>query len=250
MGVVFRVLLAGAVCDRISLFWSIAAPVVLLLGLGSLFPQEEYRRNFVLGLLAFGSMGFALSGTGFEVMRQRSRGVYKLLRATPFRLSAFVVALAGARGLVALASVLIVAGAGCVVYGLDWSAAGCALLLPALLLGTACFLFLGFLLGNLGQNENQVAMYNNLFLLPQIFGSEMFYSLAGAPEWVRAASRLMPASHFVDALHAAAALDGTALLSSLAALVAAALLALGLAVATFRWEAGGGVRFTVRAKGH
>ena len=238
MWVTFRALLAGAVRDRISLFWSVLAPLALLFGLGSLFPQPEYRRQLILGLLAFGSLGFALSGTGFEVMRQRTRGVYKLLRATPFRIAAFVGALTCARGLITLASVVVVAAAGAVVYRVDWSAWSIVLLLPVLITGTACFMLLGFLLGNLGDNENQVAMYNNLFLLPQLFASEMFYSLAGAPGWVKAVSRLMPAHHFVEAMRAAVALDGAALLSSLAVLLGMTLVALGLAVATFQWDTG------------
>lgn len=234
--VTFSALLAGAVRDRISLFWSVVAPLALLFGLGSLFPEPGYRRNLVLGLLAFGSMGFALSGTGFEVMRQRTRGGYKLLKATPFRISAFVAALTGARGLIALASAAVILGVGAVVYGTDGPVWSLALLVPVLSVGTACFVFLGFVLGNLGDNENQVAMYNNLFILPQVFASEIFYALDGAPAWVSTVSRLMPASHLVDALRAAVALDWAGLGSSLAVLVGMTLLALALAVATFRWD--------------
>lgn len=245
MGVIFGALLSGALRDRISLFWSVAVPLILLFGLGSLFPQPEYRRHLIPGLLAFGSLGFALSGTGFEVMRQRARGVYKLLRATPFPIAAFAGALAGARGLVALASALVVAGAGALVYETGWSVWSVLALLPVLITGTACFVFLGFILGNLGENESQVAMYNNLFFLPQIFASETFYPLAGAPGWVVALSRLMPASHFLEALRAAAALDAAALFPPLAILLAMTLLALGLAVATFRWDSKEDLRWAV-----
>lgn len=178
------------------------------------FPQPEYRRNLVLGLLAFGNLGFALSGTAFEVMRQRTRGVYRLLKATPFRISAFVAVLAGARGLVSLVSAAVILDVGAAMYGVDGTPWGLALLLPVLILGSACLMFLGFVLGNLGYNESQVAMYNNLFFLPQVIASEVFYSLDNAPGWVSAVSRLIPVSHSVDAVRVAAALDGAALVSS------------------------------------
>lgn len=213
MWITFCALLNSALRDRISLFWSVLAPLALLFGLGSLFPHPEYRRNLILGLLAFGCLGFALSGTGFEVMRQRTRGVYKML-----------------------AGAVVVLGVGAAVYGVDGTLWSLALFLPVLILGIACFMFLGFVLGNLGENENQVALYNNLFILPQIFASEIFYTLDNTPAWVTAASRLMPASHFVNALRAAAALDGDAFVVSVAMLLGMTLLALFLAVVTFRWN--------------
>lgn len=238
MWVTWLALLRGALRDRISLFWAVVAPLVALFGLGAAFPDPDYRRSLVLGLLAFGAMGFALSGTGFEVMRQRTRGVYKLLRATPFRVPAFVAAVTGARSVVTLASVLVVATVGWAVYGFDWNWQSAVLAVPVLAAGTACFMVMGFLLGNLGETESQVAMYNNLFLLPQMFASEMFYSLAGAPQWVQRISRFMPASYFVDALRAAAAGDGGEVLTGLAVLLGMTALFLVIAVLTFRWDAG------------
>lgn len=236
MWVTWHALVRGALRDRVSLFWSVAAPLALLFGLGSLLPEPDYRRRLVLGLMAFGAMGFALSGTGFEVMRQRTRGVYKLLRATPAPIPVFIAALAGARGLVTLLSALVMAGAGAALYGLHWTGWSVLMGLLVLFTGTACFIVMGFLLGNLGDNETQVAMYNNLFLLPQVLASEMFYSLAQAPQWVRLFSRLMPASHLLDALQAAASGSWSACWPALVVLLGMSAVFLLLAVLTFRWD--------------
>lgn len=236
MWVTWRALLRGALRDRISLFWAVVAPLVALFGLGSVFPDPEQRHRLLLGLVAFGSMGFALSGTGFEVMGQRTRGVYKLLRATPFRIPAFVAALTGARGVVTLASVLVVASVGSAMYGFNWTWWSALLAVPVLAAGLACFMVMGFLLGNLGDNEQQVAVYNNVFILPQVFASDMFYSLAGAPAWVQLVSRFMPASHFMGALRAAAAGDWAAVLPELAVLLSMTVIFVILAVVTFRWD--------------
>ena|GEM_PF-5954232 len=82
-------------------------------------------------------------------------------------------------------------------------------------------------------------MYNNLLILPQALLSEMFYSLAAAPAWVKAASQVMPATHFLNALRAAAAGDVAALWPQAAALAGFTLAALLLVIATFRWDNGG-----------
>jgi ABC-2 type transport system permease protein len=128
-----------------------------------------------------------------------------------------------------------------VAYGLHVSAAAVLLMLPVLLLGILCFSCLGFALGNLGGNESQVAMLNNLFLLPQIFASEMFYSLGGAPAWVRAVSQGLPVSHFLKALQAAAITDLTALLPQFLMLRGFTVAAMALAMITFRWDPDAGL---------
>jgi ABC-2 type transport system permease protein len=236
MWITFRALLSGALRDRISLFWAVVAPVALLLILGSLLNGPGYREHLLLGVLSFGCLGFAMTGTGFEVMRQRTKGVYKLLRATPFKISAFVSAVAGARGLVTLICALLVVASGVLFQGSDLALVRLPLMLGVLALGILCFTFLGFTLGNLAGNETEVAMLNNLFLLPQMFGSEMFYSLAKAPTWVQTLSKLLPASHLLKALQAAATGELSDLLLPLLALVGFTLLALLLAVLTFRWD--------------
>jgi len=233
---IFRALLAGALRDRTSLFWSAVTPLALLVGLGALFPDPEYRQLLWVGALAFGVLSFAMTGTGFQVMSQRTRGVHKLLRVTPFPTVTFIGAVVAARGLVTLicAAALIVAA---VAFGTAQLGVSSMLLaIPVLAVGIACFSALGFALGNLGNDETQVAMFNNLFLLPQIFGAEMFYSLSGAPEWVRVLSRALPVSHFLDALRAAALGDPAAVIQPLTYLAISTVLAIALAALTFRWD--------------
>nr|PZN40316.1 MAG: hypothetical protein DIU70_08170 [Bacillota bacterium] len=112
-------------------------------------------------------------------------------------------------------------------------------MLPGLALGILCCTLIGFVVGNLAGNESQVSLVNNLLFLPMFFASEMFYRLDGAPAWVRAVSRVLPVQHLVAALRSAAVGDGAGMLPALAALVAWAGVALGLAVATFRWDPDG-----------
>lgn len=241
MWIVFRGLLAGALRDRISLFYALIFPAVTLAVLAFFFEDPGYRRHLLVGLTALGGFFFTMSGTGFEVMRQRRRGVYKLLRATPFSTGAFVSALTAARGLIALICTLLVYVGGALSLGFGVAPAGLLLMLPPLLLGTACFTALGFILGNLGNTETQVAGINNLFILPMTFASPVFYSLDAAPRWVQLVSEAMPLTHLVAALQAAAAGDPGAMVRPLAILLGFTAGILAVAVLTFRWDPDAGL---------
>jgi ABC-2 type transport system permease protein len=181
MFVPFRTLLRGALRDRVSLAWAIVFPLVLLLALGFVFPAPGYRRHLLAGMLALSVMFFSLYGIAFESLAQRNQGVYKLLRATPYRTLAFVVNLTLARGMVALLSSAVVAVVGLLVFHVAISVTAVLLLAPVLVLATLCFTFIGLIVGNLSQNETQVAGLNNLVTLPMIFASEAFYSSQAPP---------------------------------------------------------------------
>lgn len=245
MWITFRTLLKGALRDRISLFYAILFPVGLLVGLGIAFPAVAYRRQLVMGLLAMSSLFFAQGGS-FEILAHRNRGVYKLLRATPFRVPAFLAGLTLARGLVSMVSSLVILAVAVLFFGVRLSIGAAFLLLPVLLLGILCFSFLGLIFGNLARHEGQVNMIANLFTLPMLFGSEAFYSLAGAPAWIRAASQAMPTTHLLSATRAAMAGDAAGmLLPALMVLVFSGLF-LALAVLTFRWDPDAGIRVNPR----
>jgi ABC-2 type transport system permease protein len=196
MFVPFRTLLRGAFRDRVSLAWAIGFPLVLLLALGFAFPTPGYRRQLLVGMLALSVMFFSLYGIAFDSLAQRNQGVYKLLRATPYRTLTFVVNLTLARGIVALLSSVLVAVVGVLVFRIAVTPTSALLLVPVLALATLCFTFIGLTIGNLSQTETQVAGLNNLVTLPMIFASEAFYSLAAAPDWgAYAEPRVAPQPH-------------------------------------------------------
>ena len=71
MWIVFRGLLSGALRDRISLFYALIFPTAALAVLAYFFEDPGYRRHLLVGVTALGGFFFTMSGTGFEVMRQR-----------------------------------------------------------------------------------------------------------------------------------------------------------------------------------
>jgi len=232
----FRTLLRGALRDRISLFFAIVFPIGTLLVLGFVFPDPGYRRQLLAGMLAVSTLFFSLNGIAFESLFQRNSGVYKLLRATPYRTITLITNLTASRSVVALLSCALVAIVGVLTFGIAFSWQSALLLLPILVLGTICFTFLGLTISNLVQNENQVAMLGNIVTLPMIFSSATFYSLSNAPAWVKTIGHALPFSYLIDGEHAAFAGNTAGVVFPTLILFGFTVLALLLAVVTFRWD--------------
>jgi ABC-2 type transport system permease protein len=232
----FRTLLRGALRDRISLFFAIVFPIAVLLVLGFVFPSPDYRRQLLAGMLAVSVLFFSLSGIAFESLFQRNSGVYKLLRATPYKSITFITNLTASRGVVALLSCTLVAIVGVLIFGIALSWQSLLLLIPVIGLGILCFTFLGLTISNLAQNENQVAMLNNIVTLPMIFTSATFYSLNNAPSWVTAIGHVLPFNYLIEAEHAAFAGNAGGVVLPLLILFGFTLIAMLLALVTFRWD--------------
>lgn len=236
MAIPFLVLLRGALRDRISLFYAVVIPGALLLILGTLFPSPGYRQQLIAGTLATSLLFFCCTGVAFESLALRNQGVYKLLRATPFRTIDFASILTAARGVVALASALIVGAIGLVAFGILPPMIGLLSILPLLVLATLTFTFLGLAISNFAQNEGQVSMLTNLVTLPMILASEAFYRLDGAPAWVRLIERALPFGYLIDGVRAGLAGDSPGVLKPTLILAASAILALAISIVTFRWD--------------
>ena len=80
-------------------------PIGFLLVLGFVFPDPGYRRQLLAGMLAVSTLFFSLNGIAFESLYQRNSGVYKLLRATPYRTITFIMNLTASRSIVAFSVV-------------------------------------------------------------------------------------------------------------------------------------------------
>ena len=232
----FRTLLRGALRDRISLFFAIVFPVGILLVLGFVFPSSDYRKQLLAGMLAVSALFFSLNGIAFESLFQRNSGVYKLLRATPYKTITFITNLTASRGVVALLSCTLVAIIGVLTFGIALSWQSVLLLTPVMVTGILCFTFLGLTISNLVQNENQVSMLSNIVTLPMIFTSATFYSLSNAPSWVATIGHALPFSYLIDAEHAAFAGNAGGVVFPLLILLGFTLIAMLLALVTFRWD--------------
>lgn len=231
-----RILLVGTMRDRISLIYALAFPLAVLIGLGIAFPNPGYRQQLLGSLVAVSGMFFALNGTGFQVLSHRSHGVYKLLRITPFSTAKFIASLGVARWLVALVCATVVYAVGALALGLQPALVEVLSTILIAAISIALFTLLGFISGNLSNKEEQVNSVASLLSLPMLFLSESFYSLAKAPGWIKALSRLSPFTYVTNGNHAATSGQLPQLVTAAMVLTAFVALALLIATATFRWD--------------
>lgn len=232
---ILRTMIVQLCRDAHTWMWNMAVPLGLLIGLGLYFRDSDYGQRLLSGVLATNLLFGAMTATAFYVIGQRNRGVYKLLRATPLPVLAFVTALTGARLAVTLGISAALIGVGIAVLDTAVTLSGLLLLLPVLVVGSVCFTALGFVVANLAREEQQASILTNLISMPLLFTSEAFYSLEHAPQWIAQVGRAQPFHYLVASLRAAVE-SPAALWQPLAVLSGFAILSVALAVWTFRWD--------------
>ena len=222
-----------------NLLAMLVIPVAVLVFFGWLgIPATGAEPVVVLlpGVLALAIVASGLVNLGIATAYERHYGVLKRLGGTPLTRGQLVVAKVGA---VLAFEVLQVALLLAIAAGpLGWSPAGSvnpALLVGAVLLGTAAFAGLGLLLAGTLRAEATLALANGLFLASLILGG-IVQPLDQLPGPLAAVAGLLPGAALADTLRVAlgsAAGDVTASLAVLAAWAVALPVA---AARTFHWE--------------
>jgi ABC-2 type transport system permease protein len=192
----------------------------------------------VPGSIALAIVASGLVNLGIATAYERSYGVLKRLGGAPIPRWALVVSKVGAVLMLEAVQVLtLVAVAGLVLAwspGAGWSP---ALLVVAILLGTAAFAGLGLLLAGTLRAEATLALANGLFLGFLMLGG-IVLPIDHLPEALRPIAAALPATALADLLRISLASGATTTSAAwpLAVLTAWAIAATALAARTFRWD--------------
>ncbi|WP_431027230.1 ABC transporter permease [Lysinibacillus sp. LZ02] len=234
--VIFKLMLVTAVRDKITVFYSLAFPLLMMIGLGYYFDQGQQQLQIVAGITAISTIFWGMQGIAFQVHAQRNRGVYKLVKLTPMPLILFIFIMVLARTSVGVLINFIIWLTGILLF--DINVTGTTFLITFLLIGigTLCFTSIGFVISNFARNEAQISMISNFIQLPMIFMSEAFYSLDRAPGWVVFIGKVLPFEHYVKALRGLLLVEEGTLLIGFGTLFVYLLFALLLSISTFKWE--------------
>ena len=150
------------------------------------------------GILAMNMMFSALWGVGYVVVRYRKNGVLKRLKVTPLTAFEYLAAQALSRIFVLMFSLVIV-----------W--VGCDLIFSFTVLGSYLDLFLIFFIGSLsltalglvlasrGTSEEFTTGVLNFISWPMMFLSGVWFSLEGAPQWLKSVALIFPLTHLLNA---------------------------------------------------
>lgn len=151
------------------------------------------------GILAMNMMFSALWGVGYIIVRYRKNGVLKRLRATPLTAFEYLTAQALSRILLLMFS-LVVVWLG-VELLFPFRIAGSYLdVLVVFTLGATSLTSLGLLLAARGTSEEFTSGVVNFITWPMMFLSEVWFSLEGAPQWVKTAAELLPLTPLLRAV--------------------------------------------------
>ena len=217
--------------------------------LGTSSPDGEWTREstsgdpikyvdwLIPGILGMNIMFSCLFGVGYVVVRYRKNGFLKRLKATPLRPVEFLAAQILSRLILAIVVTLLLYAATRLLLDVRMEGSGLALFLVAVL-ASISLVSIGLAMAARVTSEELAGGLLNMVTWPMMLLSGVWFSLAGAPEWVQQLSNIFPLTHALTAareimLYGAGVMDVLPQLLILAA-ITAAFLTIGATM--FRWR--------------
>ena len=189
------------------------------------------------GILAMNMMFSALWGVGYVVVRYRKNGVLKRLKVTPLSAFEYITAQAISR-IFLLMFTLVIVWTGCdLIFSFNVQGSYLDLFL-IFFLGSLSLTALGLVLASRGTSEEFTTGILNFISWPMMFLSEVWFSLEGAPGWVKSFSNIFPLTHMLTAARKVMH-DGTGLFTIAPEIVVLSAMTLGflaLGASLFSWN--------------
>jgi ABC-type multidrug transport system permease subunit len=190
------------------------------------------------GILGMNMMFSCLFGVGYVVVRYRKSGFLRRLSATPVTALEFGGAQILSRLLLTVTVTALLYGA--LTLAIPFRNEGSVLLLLLIAIaGAMAMIALGFLMAARFRSEELANGVINLASWPMMLLSGVWFSLEGAPAWLRIASEALPLTQMLNAARAVM-LDGAGLPEvwpQLGLLLVMAVVFLAIAATGFRWRA-------------
>ena len=198
--------------------------------------SANYAAFLLPGLLGLNLMSMGLFGVGMVNVSYREKGKFRRLAVTTLPKWIFLMGQVLHRLTVTLVQSALMLALGWLAFGIR-NQGSYPLLGVVMVLGTACFMAMGFALASFAQTTEGYAAIANAAFFPMMFLSGVYFTLDAAPRWMQQAVVVLPLSPFLKALRAVfndgAGLSGHwAGLAAVAAWTAACFL---VAVKRFKW---------------
>ncbi|MEO7295690.1 MAG: ABC transporter permease [Candidatus Limnocylindria bacterium] len=180
-------------------FFTFAFPLLFMVIFNVLFGAGA-AGFFTPAIIVFGVVTATYTNLAMTVTIARDEGILKRIRGTPLPAWAYLAGRIGHSVAIAFLLVVIVAGFGMLVYGVDvpWGALPIILLL--LVVAAVTFSALGLFVSGLIPNADAAPAVVNASILPVLFISNVFVQMENAPAWLDTVSYLLPVRHFADAM--------------------------------------------------
>jgi ABC-2 type transport system permease protein len=192
----------------------------------------------VPGIVTLGVESAAFVGIAISLVAAREQGVLKRVRSTPLPPWVFMAGRICTSIVVSALLIVVLAGLGRVVYGVELPLATLPGVILTLIVGVAALAALGFAVTALIPTENAAPAVTNAIALPLLFISGVFIPTEELPVAMRTVADVFPLKPlfdgFLTAFDPATSPPGIAL-GDMAKLAAWGLAGLIVATRTFRW---------------
>ena len=152
--------------------------------------------NIVPGLLGIILQMTMVMMTAFAVTRERERGTFESLLATPVRPLEVMTGKIAPYIVVGVIQAAIIVLAAKLLFDVPMIGS-LALLGAAMMLYIAALLAMGFMISTLAANQLQAMQMTFFFFLPSILLSGFMFPFRGMPEWAQVLGNLFPVTHFL-----------------------------------------------------
>ena len=227
--------------NRESAVFVFIFPPMLFLLLGAvysgkigLYPAADV---LLVGLIGYGCANTAFAGLAITLVIRRESGVLKRIRATPLPPVTYLVCVVSSTLIVFVLQVALTIVLGVTLYGAKGPENSLGMI-PAVLLGVACFAALGFGATALIRSSEGASAVVNLVVLPMAFLSGSFGSTRRYPQVLQWIADALPLTYLID-LMKDVYLRGDSFLGhpkDVAILVAWGVVGLAIASRRFGWE--------------
>jgi len=150
------------------------------------------------GILAMNMMFSALWGVGYVVVRYRKNGVLKRLKVTPLTAFEYLSAQMLSRIFLLMFTLIVVWIGSDLIFSFEVAGSYRDLFL-VFFLGGLSLSSMGLLLAARGTSEEFTSGILNFISWPMMFLSEVWFSLEGAPQWVKNLAQFLPLTHLIRA---------------------------------------------------
>jgi ABC-2 type transport system permease protein len=159
-------------------------------------PEGVTAYNIVPGLLAVILQLTMVMMTAFAITRERERGTYEGLLATPVLRSEVMAGKIAPYIVVGLVQSAIILLAARYLFAVPMIGS-LALLAGAMMVYIAALLALGYAISTLASNQLQAMQMTFFFFLPTMLLSGFMFPFRGMPAWAQGLGEIFPATHFL-----------------------------------------------------
>jgi ABC-2 type transport system permease protein len=202
---------------------------------------QGFKAWLIPGIAAMAIMQTGLFTVVFTLVRFKSQGVLRRLKATPIGASHFLAGQLTTKAIVVVLQTYVLVIVGAIVLGVSVGNGriGAWFDLTVLaLLGGALFIAMGLAVSGWAKNEETAAPVANIISMPMMFLSGVFFPLSVMPDWLTKWSQYLPLTYLADGMRAIT-VEGASI-----ATLGSELLGLGIwivvvfviATKMFRWE--------------